>query len=160
MFHSQAINNKINRVQERALRILYNDEHSSFGELLKMDEGFTVHERNIQILLTEMFKAKNNMEPHLLQGIFEANTYQGPTLRHSKYFSRPHVNTVRYGQKSLQNLGVRLWDQLPRDIQELNNLLKFKSFIKKWRPHKCPCNICKVYIGGLGYVNLCNCGNC
>lgn len=154
MFHSREINNKINRVQERALRILYNNEHSSFDELLKRDEGFTVHERNIQILLTEMFKAKNKMEPHLLQGIFEASTYQGPTLRSSKYFSRPHVNTVRYGEKSLQNLGVRLWDQLPRETQELTNLFKFKAFIKKWRPQKCPCNICKIYIQGLGYANI------
>ena len=154
MFHTREINKKINRVQKRALRILYNDEYSSFEELLKRDEGFTVHERNIQILLTEMFKAKNKMEPHLLQGIFEASTYQGPTLRTSKYFSRPHVNTVRYGEKSLQNLGVRLWDQLPRETQELNNLSKFKAFIKKWRPDKCPCNICKTYINGLGYVSI------
>ena len=160
MFHSREINNKINRVQERALRILYNDDNTSFEDLLKKDGCFTVHERNIQILLTEMFKAKNKIEPHLLQGIFEANTYQGPTLRHSKYFSRPNVNTVKYGEKSLQNLGVRLWNQLPKDMQELGNLSKFKSFIKKWRPLKCPCDICKVYIGGLGYVNICNCESC
>ena len=139
---------------------MYNDEHSSFEELLKKDEGYTVHERNIQILLTEMFKAKNNLEPHLLQGIFEANSYQGPTLRNSKYFSRPNVNTVKYGEKSLQNLGVRLWEQLPRKIQELDSLIKFKFVIKKWRPHKCPCDICKTYIGGLGYVNICNCEGC
>ncbi len=121
MFHSREINNKINRVKKRALRILFNDEHSTFEELLKRDEAFTVHERNIQRLLTEMFKAKNKLEPHLLQGIFEANSYQGPTLRNSsKYFSRPHVNTVKYGERSLQNLGVRLWDQLPRDIQEID----------------------------------------
>ena len=155
MFHSREINNKINRVQKRALRILFNDEHSTFEELLKRDEAFTVHERNIQRLLTEMFKAKNKLEPHLLQGIFEANSYQGPTLRNSsKYFSRPHVNTVKYGERSLQNLGVRLWDQLPRDIQEIDRLPKFQSFIKKWRPQKCPCNLCKTYIGGLGYVNI------
>ena len=155
MFHSREINNKINRVQKRALRILFNDEHSTFEELLKRDEAFTVHERNIQRLLTEMFKAKNKLEPHLLQGIFEANSYQGPTLRNSsKYFSRPHVNTVKYGERSLQNLGVRLWDQLPKDIQEIDRLPKFQSFIKKWRPQKCPCNLCKTYIGGLGYVNI------
>ena len=118
-------------MQERALRILYNDDNSSFEDLLKKDGGFMVHERNIQILLTEMFKAKNKIEPHLLQGIFEANNYQGPTLRHSKYFSRPNVNTLKYVEKSLQNLGVRLWDQLPNDVQELGNLSKFKLFIKK-----------------------------
>jgi len=156
MFQSRGINNKINRVQERALRILYCDEQSSYEDLLKRDDGFTVHERNIQLLLTEMFKAKNNIEPHLLQDIFEATNYQGPTLRNSKYFSKPKINTVKYGERSLQYLGTRLWDQLPRNIQESENIEKFKIFIKKWRPQKCPCEICKVYIRGVGYVNVCN----
>ena len=157
MFHSRELNNKINKVHKRALKILFTNEHSTFDELLKRDGGFTVHERNIQILLTEMFKAKNRnkLEPHLLQGIFESNSYQGPSLRNSsKYFCRPNVNTVKYGERSLQNLGVKLWDQLPRDIQDTNSLTKFQLFIKKWRPPKCPCDICKTYIRGLGYINV------
>ena len=76
---------------------MYNDEHSSFEELLKKDKGYTVHMRNIQILLTEMFKAKYNLDPHLLQGIFEANSYQGPTLRNTKYFSLPNEIVTESG---------------------------------------------------------------
>ena len=52
MFHSREINNKINRVHKKALRILYNDEDSTFEQLLAKDKAYTVHERNIQILLT------------------------------------------------------------------------------------------------------------
>ena len=154
MFHSRDINNKINRIQERALRILYNDEEGVLEQLLRRDKGFTVHERNIQKLLIEMFKAKNKMEPNLLQGIFETSNYQGPKLRTSKYFLRPHVKTVHYGGKSLQNLGVRLWNQLPCNIQETDTLSKFKEFVKNWRPQKCPCDLCKSYIHGVGYVNI------
>ena len=139
MFHSRDINNKINRIQERALRILYNDEEGVLEQLLRRDKGFTVHERNIQKLLIEMFKAKNKMEPNLLQGIFE---------------TRPHVKTVHYGGKSLQNVGVRLWNQLPCNIQETDTLSKFKEFVKNWRPQKCPCDLCKFYIHGVGYVNI------
>lgn len=160
MFHSREINNKINKVHKKALKLLYNDENSTFEQLLAKDKAYTVHERNIQILLTEMFKAKNKLEPHLLQGIFEVNNYNGPSLRNSKYFRRPNVNTVKYGEKSLQNLGVRLWDQLPKEVQELDNLDVFKEFIKKWRPPKCPCNICKIYVRGLGYTDVCQCRNC
>ena len=91
-----------------------------------------------------MFKSRNGLEPHLLQGIFETNNeYNGPTLRTSKHFKRPNVETVRYGEKSLQNLGVKLWAQLPREIQENESLAKFKEFVKKWRPQKCPCDLCR-----------------
>ena len=75
-------------------------------------------------------------------------------MRTSKYFLRPHVKTVHYGEKSLQNLGVRLWNQLPCNIQETDTLSKFKEFVKIWRPQKCPCDLCKSYIHGVGYVNI------
>ena len=55
--------------------MLYNDSESTFEELLKKEEGFTVHETNIQKLMLEMFKAKNELEPNLLQGIFEKQEY-------------------------------------------------------------------------------------
>ena len=36
MFHSRGLNNKINRIHERALRITYNDKSSSYRELLAL----------------------------------------------------------------------------------------------------------------------------
>ena len=157
MFYSRELNNKINRVHRRALRILYEDEEGSFEELLKKDGAFTVHERNIQSLMIEMFKAKNKIEPSLLQDIFEGAHYSGPTLRSNKIFSRPNVNTVKYGERSLQNLGVRIWEQLPNEIQNVDSIEKFKRFVKTWKPKQCPCNLCKTYINGLGYVTIYQC---
>ena len=159
MFHTRNLNHKINKVQERALRLLYNDNDSNFEELLEKNGSFTIHERNIQILLTEMFKAKNKLEPSLLRDIFQENDYGGPVLRSSKCFLRPSVRTHKYGERSLQNLGVILWNQLPKNIQEEETLSKLKIFIKKWKPSKCPCELCETYIRGLGKTNLCKCNN-
>ena len=39
MFHSRGLNNKINRIHERALRIAYNDTSSLYGELLTKDRS-------------------------------------------------------------------------------------------------------------------------
>ena len=64
-----------------------------------------------------MFKAKHELEPNLLQGIFEKQEYEGPTLRSSKSFKKPNTNTVRYGERSLQSLGSKLWDQIPKDMR-------------------------------------------
>ena len=47
MFHSRRLNNRINSIHERSLRVVY-DEVSSFEELLIKDNSFTTHERNIQ----------------------------------------------------------------------------------------------------------------
>ena len=50
MFHSRGVNNKINHLHERSLRIVYKDNISPFKDLLKKDRSFTIHQRNIQSL--------------------------------------------------------------------------------------------------------------
>ena len=50
MFHSRSINNKINHLHERSLRIVYKDNISSFEDLLKKDRSFTIHQSNTQSL--------------------------------------------------------------------------------------------------------------
>ena len=47
MFHDRNLNNKINRIHERALRIAYKDNVSSFENILITDNSVTVHQRNL-----------------------------------------------------------------------------------------------------------------
>ena len=62
MCHSRTNNRKIDRLQERCLRI-----QSSFKELLEKDSSVSIHDFwHVQILATEMYKASNNFSPFLL----------------------------------------------------------------------------------------------
>ena len=47
MFHSHSINNKINRLHERVLRIVYNEFKSSFKYLLEKDGTVSIHAKKI-----------------------------------------------------------------------------------------------------------------
>ena len=60
MCHSRANNGKINRINERCLRLIYSDKQSSFETLLEKDGSVSVHNRNLQILTNEMYKIKND----------------------------------------------------------------------------------------------------
>ena len=62
----RALNNKINSVHERALRITYNDSKSTFKDLLNKDNSVSIYHKNLQVLTIEMFKLKNNMAPEFL----------------------------------------------------------------------------------------------
>ena len=66
MCHSRLINNKINRLHETCLRIIYSDKSSTFEELLEKDGSVTVHIRNIQKLAIEMFKVFKNLSPPII----------------------------------------------------------------------------------------------
>ena len=61
MFHSRGINNKINRIHERCLRVIYNDKKSSFYELLEKDGSVSIHKRNLRFLACEIFQLKRDM---------------------------------------------------------------------------------------------------
>ena len=47
MFHSRRLNNKINSIHERALKITYQDNTSTFQELLNKDNSVSIHHRNM-----------------------------------------------------------------------------------------------------------------
>ena len=73
MFHSRKLNSRVNKLHERALRIVYQDYASSFTELLEKDNSTTIHNRNIQLLATELFKVKNEFWPSFMNEIFVEN---------------------------------------------------------------------------------------
>ena len=71
MFHNRTINNKINRLHERALRLVYKDEKLSFQDLLDKDGAVNIHERNLQRLVVEMYKVKHKLSPLPMQELFK-----------------------------------------------------------------------------------------
>ena len=73
IFHGLKTNYKINRLEQRVLRLIYNDHSSSFKKLLSKDSTFTIHEQNIQNLGIEMFKAFNDFSTPDFSELFQLN---------------------------------------------------------------------------------------
>ena len=99
MFHSRTLNCRINRLHERALRITYKDEKSSFNELLIKDESFTVHERNIQKLAIELYKVAYGLSSKIMESILPLNS--GVRNPGESVFKTFNVKTVYWGTESL-----------------------------------------------------------
>ena len=151
MFHSRSLNNKINSLHERALRITYGDRSSSFENLLKKDNSVSIHHRNIQALATEMFKVKNNIAPEIMKELF-APKMSSYDLCNNNSFKRRRVKSVWHGTESVSYLGPKIWDLVPSEIKEPGSLNGFKFKIKRWVPEGCPCRICKIYLGQVGFI--------
>ena len=71
MIHNRKLNKKINKVHERALRVVYGDHKTSFSELLNIDKSVTIHQRNLQYLLIEIYKVKKGISPTIVNEIFQ-----------------------------------------------------------------------------------------
>ena len=139
MCHDRENNNQINRLHERYLRIIRNDKQSSFNGLLEKDNSFCVHERNIKILATEMFKVSKNLAPPQIHEVFKLKDNPHYNLRYNSLFSRSYVKSVYKGTKNLLFLGPKIWDILPDTYKDMPDLNSFKVALKKWRLVNCPC---------------------
>ena len=70
IIHNRSLNNKINHIHERALRIVYDDCSSSFEDFLNKDKSVTIQQRNLQQLAIEIFKVKIGIAPIIMNKIF------------------------------------------------------------------------------------------
>ena len=87
----------MNKLHERALRIVYNDTTTSFEELLVKNKTFTIHHQNIQSLAIEIYKAVNNLPGGNLSEIFIRNSHNY-NLCSSSELTVPSINTAIKGQ--------------------------------------------------------------
>ena len=91
MFHSRNLNNKINWIHERALRLVYHN-NLSFSQFLNLDNSITVHQKYLQILGTEIYKVKNRIAPEIMKRYFE--------LQNPSYNLRSSCNQFRRKNKN------------------------------------------------------------
>ena len=151
MFHSRKLNNRINRIHERALRLVYHNTNSSFEELLAKDESCTIHHRNIQALGIELYKVAYGMSAKIMCEIFPLiDETKSPSERQ---FRSRNVRSVTWGTETLAFLAPKIWAMIPAHMKKYS-LSKFTKMIKKWVPDKCPCRNCKTYIQHVGFVEV------
>ena len=153
MIHNRNLNKKINKVHERGLRIVYGDHNTRFSELLNIDKSVTIHQRNLQYLLIEIYKVNKSFSSMLMNKILQF--FENPVYELRKVVHLPSRNsrTVFFGTESIINLGAKLWHMVPENIESSESLSVFKSKIKYWTPNHCSCRICKTYIDQVGFIN-------
>ncbi len=118
----------IENVQKRALRIVYNDRTSDYSELLNRTKICTIKTRWKRQLVTEVYKAMNNLTPSYISDMFKENTLSY-NLRSSQIITQPKFNSQTHGYHSLRNEGTRLWATLPNSCNEAKDINTFKRMI-------------------------------
>ena len=70
MCHSRGLNNRINKLHERALRIVYQEKKRDFELYLKMKSLIKICAKNLHYIVTEFYKVENNISPDIMRDIF------------------------------------------------------------------------------------------
>ena len=129
MFHNRTLNNKINNLHERALRLVYKDHNSTFSELLCKDNTLNIHQRNLQKLAIEMYKVKNNFSPSIVNDLFTRHTAKYD-LRQNKTWETSSIRTVLYGTETVYYRGPKTWEIILDSMGKSTTLTEFKRKVK------------------------------
>ena len=150
MFHSRRLNNRINHIHERALRIIYQDYNSSFKELLRKDSSLTIHQRNLKLLVREMFKVKVRCAPDIMKEILEIEN-RSYNFCHDSLIKRGNIRSVYYNTETASFIGPKIWNTLPNNCKDASSLKSFKVNLQRWIPENFSCRLCKTYIQRVGF---------
>ena len=96
MFSSRKSINLINKIYERYLRIISAYKESDFQTLLENHNQLTIHQRNLQALMIEVYKILNSSAPPIMENlfVFRGNIHN---IRNVQVISNKNIKTVRYG---------------------------------------------------------------
>ena len=85
-----AANNEINRTNKRALRVLHKEYDASFELCLQREADTTIHIKNLQKLMSEVFKTVNSLNPSYLWDFFITKQIEY-NLRIKNLVKLPHI---------------------------------------------------------------------
>ena len=119
---------RLRHIQERALRAIYCDKHSSYGQLLSMAGLSTLYDRRLQDIAVLMYKVKNNMCPTYISTLFEQPAIKYKLGNHDFTISRFH--SVSFGKLSLSYMGPKVWSSVPSNVKKASTLSSIKYNIR------------------------------
>ena len=141
---------KIERIQKRSLRFIYNDFKSSYCELRQMSTRPLLYVQRLRYIVLEVFKIYHGLCPkYLCDLIQKRNTSRSTRLINNVEI--PRFSSVTYGQNSFRVEGAKLWNSLSDDLKACTNLKMFKRLISAWDGPCCNCSYCKLCILSNGF---------
>ena len=152
MFSARNVNHKINRLHERGLRAFLNDETSTFNDMLSKSNDTFFHVKNIQKLMIEFYKYLYGLSTTIMEEVFTKRILKY-NLQNCRETVLPNPKTKRSGTDTVACKASQLWSTLPTRYKNLSSIDLFKCEIKSWNCSDCPCNICRISVDGIGFVN-------
>ena len=121
---------KIEKIQERALRMIYRNYDSLYPELLREARTYTMTDKRLRSMLLHIFKSLKGMNAKCLNDMFsiKQNKY---SMRQAVKLVQPRRKTTTVGLKTVSYLGAKLWNDNAVLCNELWNedFLAFKHII-------------------------------
>ena len=116
MFYHQQDYLKIAKIQYKASKIVYNS-NESYEELLSRNNEVSIHQEQLRILATEVFKSLADLNPGFMKSYF--TTKEIPySLRNGNLLKIPSAHSTRYETNSILFPAFLVWNKLPLSVKQ------------------------------------------
>ena len=121
--------------------LTYRDKTKDFQKILREQNEIAIHERNLQVLITEVCKIVNGIAPPIMNSLFQSlcNTNN----RNFQEIYTEIRKTVTCGTKIVTYRALFLWTNPHTKYKIAKSLDEIKSKIKAWICDFCQCRLCK-----------------
>ena len=123
MFCFRQSNNLIYKVHEGALKLIYQD-NCIFEVLLEKQHDFSIHQRKLQALMTEIYKIVNGIAPLIINSLFTFRLNQH-NLRNFQELSTERRNIDNYCLETVTYKTPIVWAKLPSEYKLAGSLTAF-----------------------------------
>ncbi len=147
-FCSPTLRQKVETIQFRGLRYVYNDYTSSYTVLLERSGMQSIELLIQKTILVEIFKSIHNIGATYLSNLFRLG--KNSTRSNQVDLFVPRVHTKFYGLHSLRYHGTQLWLHLLQQAKITKDLEEFKKCLKFFKGVPCKCAMCKSNLVSLG----------
>ena len=143
---------KIEKIQERASRFIYNDYSSSYESLLIKSKLQSLKVRRMMAIALESFNILNNLSPAYLNELltFKNHSYN---FRYQRTVEVPQVRTVKHGSRSFRSIAAKIWNSLLQHLRDISSFGVFKNQINAWGGG--PVHVHSVLLVEMFYLLVC-----
>ena len=141
-FCGEVYTKKLEKIQERALRFIYDDYNTDYHTLLEKSKMPTLKLRRLRVFALETHKIIHKQGPLYLHDLVHIKEHSF-NFRYNKVAAIPQVRTVTYGLNSFRYFAPKLWNSLPNHLREDHNFDHFKSQLNASEGENCTCSFCK-----------------
>ena len=137
---------KIKKIQERALRFIYDDYTNSYNYLLEQSKLPSLMIRRLRAMAIT-YRIIYKTSPVYIHDIVKIKQNSYNFRYNNNRADTPHCRhrTTRYGKKSFSYEAARLWNSLPDQARNLSTFGTFKNFISTWCfSENCFCSSCRT----------------
>ena len=131
IFCGKANSEKLEKLQERALRFVYSDNITPYSKLLTKANLLSLSLFRLRFLAIEVYKCVTKANPQFMRDMFSERKLHY-NLRNSNLLAQHRFKTKKYGFKSFRYYGAKLWNALPPELKEIDKLHIFKQRLTVW----------------------------